>query len=84
MTSLGKAMAGRTQHRARIRVQPREIVDEYRLDSKLEFNVRAGDSWAYPDLVKRVWRLLQSLASGSRPRAMTSAAQERHSPLVVP
>ena len=47
MTSLGKAMAGRTRHRVWIRVQPREIFDEYLLNSKLDFNVPAGDSWAY-------------------------------------
>ena len=61
-TSLGRAMAGMTRHRARIRDQPRKIVDEFRLDSKLELNIRAGESWAYPDLSKRIgWGHYQGL-----------------------
>ena len=41
-TSLGYAMAGMTMYGARIRDQPRRIVDEYRVDSNLELNIRAG------------------------------------------
>ena len=60
--TLGKAMAGMTRHRARIRDQPRKIVDEFRLVSKLELNIRAGESWAYPDLAKRIsWGHYQGL-----------------------
>ena len=51
-----------TRHGARIRDQPRRIVDEYRLDSKLELKIRAGESWAYPDLAKRIsWGLCLGL-----------------------
>ena len=52
-TGLGKAIAGMTRHRARIREYPRKVIDEFREDSKIELNVRHGESWAFPDLAKR-------------------------------
>ena len=61
-TSLGKAMAGMVRHRARIKEQPRKIVDEFRSDAMLELNIRAGEPWAYPDLAKRIsWGHFQGL-----------------------
>ena len=39
-TTLGKAIAGMTRHRNRIREQPRRICDEFRADPKLELNIK--------------------------------------------
>ena len=61
-TGLGKAIAGMTRHRARIREYPRRVIDEFREDSKIELNVRHGESWAFPDLAKRIsWGHFQGL-----------------------
>ena len=53
-TPMGKAIAGMTRHRSRIRDQPRRMIDEFRADAKLELNVKEGESWSYPDLARRV------------------------------
>lgn len=52
--TLGKAMAGIVRHRARIKEQPRKIVDEFRADTMLELNIRLGEVWVYPDFAKRI------------------------------
>ena len=61
-SGLGRAIAGMTRHRARIKEYPRKVIDEFRQDSMLELNVRPGESWAFPDLAKRIsWGHFQGL-----------------------
>ena len=53
-TSLGKAVAGMTRHRDRMKSRPRAIVEQFREDCRDELAVRSDEPWSYPDMARRI------------------------------
>ena len=86
-TSMGKALAGMTSHRARTKEHPRRVTDKFRLEAKEELNVKVGEA-APSTRTKQSPSIatteIRSSCSSSRSRPSTwSAASQQHGPMTL-